>query len=261
MFQFKKTITGIAGGILATGAWAQLVDTQALDIALIRGPEPTQYRMINDPHVALAGGLVPLLFSKARNSGMGSNLSSAIGRLNPKFSEYLNSEILRQLSEAGLAITDGGVYAVDPAKLGKLDYQKLNPKGKISIYTYIQDIGVRSHQSSSSYQPLAYVVTCVMTPKSTNECSDVFYAAYGDGHESDSGLTFASPAQERWRDADEVYARVAEVEHALRGGMYKMAQALSRKLLDRLAQQTSVATTDNAELGQMRVTITPITAN
>lgn len=236
MKTIKKIATLAMASCLSFQVAAQTTNPQAIEVSLIKGPEPIKYQMTNDMNLAFAivGLWIPLLANKARNSSMSSELTTEIYRLNPRFSDLLHDELQKNLTSLGINVTPGPDVSVDPTKKWDANFKAMNPDNKNVIYMFFDNIGVRAHHQHTTYQPVAYAHACLLTPKDKKYCTEEFSVAFGDNHEVEDDYVVLAEPGERWRDDADVHMRVRDVEKALRRGITKMAVGLSKQIAESL---------------------------
>lgn len=191
--------------------------TKAHSIAILKAPEPSFYAMENKSHV---GGLIHFF----RNNALGSNLSMDFLRLKPNLAELINQDVSTQLKAKNISLSASPKVNINPEKPWKLDYSLLSKHDKPVLFVYVESIGVKSQRNEEAYKPFIYLVFCLITPKYTNDCTEFGRSSFGDGADEDSeeGWSITNTREEQWRNADEVYANLPEINQAYRRVLPRM---------------------------------------
>lgn len=204
----------------------------AIEISIVKAPEPMNYRMEN----SMAGGF-GWIVHKMRNNSLSTALTGDMYRLKPRLANLLNEEVTASLKSAGASLSDGPKVIIDPAKPWSVNWQSLNPDGKITLYTYIESIGVVSSNLSAVYEPTMYIVYCVLTPEKKDDCSSWGRMSFGNGETVDSETSIAATPAEKWASSDDVFLRVAELDQAYKRAITKMAPEISARVLRYLEER------------------------
>lgn len=202
-------------------------------LAIIKTPEPIEYRMEN----SMAGGF-GWLVHKARNSSMSGRLSSEVfRRASFKPNEILRSEIEASLVKAGLRLSPPPAVSINPVKPYDVKYSAIPLGGNALLHVYIQKIGVQSHSRSSTYQPFIDAVYCLIIPgQEAKGCTYSEESFYGEGITEEDGLFYPADLADQWADEDDVFRRSTSIEPALMKGISKIADGVSKVVINYLAE-------------------------
>jgi hypothetical protein len=244
----KKVTLAFALALIASAALAQDVDSKPKDeaapvsVLLAKAPEPVSYRMEN----SMAGGF-GWIVHKMRNSSLSTALTGDMYRMNPRYMDLLNDGLVSGLKSAGVVTEEGQKVLVNPAKPWDVKWASLHNESNIVLYTYIERIGVRSSNLSSTYEPFVYVVYCLLTPAKKDDCASWGRISFGDGADVDTATSTAATPGERWATSDDVFLRVKELDQAYRRGITRISEGVAGKVSGLVPKKTEQASIPTAQ--------------
>lgn len=206
-------------------------------LAVLKTPEPIEYRMENS---WVGGALlvgVPWLINKGRNGSLSSTLTTELIQAKPN--EYLRGEVESILARSGIGTIEPPKVSISPVKPWDVRYAAINTDGKPFLHVYVERIGVQSRGSSRTYQPFLHVVYCLVIPPNNKDCTYSERSYYGEGYTEEDYLVYPADLADQWADSDDVFRRVKSVEASLYKGLSKIADGVAKDVIKYMAEAGS----------------------